>query len=144
MQRILVVDDHAIVRKGLIKILKESDAGISVDEAGYGQEALAMVLRTGYALVLMDISMPGGGGFGVLKEIKRHRPLLPVLMLSMHSEKEYALRALGAGASGYVTKDSAAEELVGAIRKVLSGGRYVSASLAGRLASEMDADVSSL
>jgi len=140
MQRILVVDDHAIVRKGLIKILKESDAGISVDEAGHGQEALALVLQTSYALVLMDISMPGGGGFGVLKEIKRHRPRLPVLMLSMHPEEEYALRALRAGASGYVTKDSAAEELVGAIRKVLSGGRYVSASIAGKLASELDAD----
>ncbi|MBK5095200.1 MAG: response regulator transcription factor [Deltaproteobacteria bacterium] len=140
MQRILVVDDHAIVRKGLIKILKESDAGISVDEAGHGQEALALVLQTSYALVLMDISMPGGGGFGVLKEIKRHRPRLPVLMLSMHPEEEYALRALRAGASGYVTKDSAAEELVGAIRKVLSGGRYVSSSLAEKLAFEMDAD----
>ncbi len=134
------MDDHAIVRKGLIKILKESDAGISVDEAGHGQEALALVLQTSYELVLMDISMPGRGGLDVLKEMKSHRPHLPVLMLSMHPEEEYAFRALRAGASGYVTKDSAAEELVGAIRKVLSGGRYVSASLAEKLASEMDAD----
>jgi len=140
MPKILVADDHAVVRKGLVKILKESDAGLCVDEAGYGQEALARVLHTRYELVLMDISMPGRGGLDVLREIKRHRPRLPVLMLSMHPEEEYALRALRAGASGYVTKDSAAEELVGAIRKVLSGGRYVSASLAEKLAFEMDAD----
>ena len=144
MQRILVVDDHAIVRKGLMKILKESDAGISVDEAGHGEEALARVLQTSYELVLMDISMPGRGGLDVLKEMKSHRPRLPVLMLSMHPEEEYALRALRAGASGYVTKDSAAEELVGAIRKVLGGGRYVSASLAEKLAFEMEADFPSL
>ncbi|MBK5095199.1 MAG: response regulator transcription factor [Deltaproteobacteria bacterium] len=144
MLKILVVDDHAIVRKGLIKILKESDAGISVDEAGHGQEALARVLKTRYELVLMDISMPGRGGLDVLKEIKSHRPHLPVLMLSMHPEEEYAFRALRAGASGYVTKDSAADELVGAIRKVLSGGRYVSSSLAEKLAFEMDADAGKL
>lgn len=140
MTKILIADDHAVVRKGLMKILKESDAGISVDEADRGEEALVRVLQTNYELVLMDISMPGRGGLDVLKEIKSHRPRLPVLMLSMHPEEEYALRALRAGASGYVTKDSAAEELVGAIRKVLSGGRYVSASLAGRMRSEMDAD----
>ncbi len=140
MPKILIADDHTIVRKGLIKILKESDNGISVDEAEHGEEALARVLQASYELVLMDISMPGRGGLDVLKEIKSHRPRLPVLMLSMHPEKEYALRALRAGASGYVTKDSAAEELVGAIRKVLSGGRYVSASLAEKLAYEMEAD----
>ena len=144
MQRILVVDDHAIVRKGLMKILKESDAGICVDEAVSGQEALTRILRTSYELVLLDINLPGRGGLEVLKEIKSHRPRLPVLMISMHPEEEYAFRALRAGASGYVTKDSAAEELVGAIRKVLSGGRYVSASLAGRLGPETDVDASSL
>ncbi len=144
MLKILIADDHAIVRKGLMKILKESDNGISVDEAGHGQEALALVLQTSYALVLMDISMPGRGGLDVLKEMKSHRPQLPVLMLSMHPEEEYAIRALRAGASGYVTKDSAADELVGAIRKVLSGGRYVSSSLAEKLAFEMDADAGKL
>ncbi len=144
MLKILIADDHAIVRKGLMKILKESDAGISVDEAGYGQEALARVLQTRYELVLMDISMPGRGGLDVLKEMKSHRPQLPVLMLSMHPEEEYAIRALRAGASGYVTKDSAADELVGAIRKVLSGGRYVSSSLAEKLAFEMEADAGKL
>ncbi len=144
MLKILIADDHAIVRKGLMKILKESDNGISVDEAGHGQEALARVLQTRYELVLMDISMPGRGGLDVLKEMKSHRPQLPVLMLSMHPEEEYAIRALRAGASGYVTKDSAAEELVGAIRKVLSGGRYVSSSLAEKLAFEMEADAGKL
>lgn len=144
MQRILVVDDHAIVRKGLMKILKESDAGIFVDEAGHGQEAFDKVLQASYDLVLMDISMPGRGGLDVLKEMKSHRPHLPVLILSIHPEEEYAVRALQVGASGYVTKDSAAEELVGAIRKVLGGGRYVSASLAGKLGSEMDGDAPSL
>ncbi|MGB3097557.1 MAG: response regulator transcription factor, partial [Candidatus Deferrimicrobiaceae bacterium] len=144
MRKILIADDHAVVRKGLTKILKEADAGICVDEAGNGQEALAKALQASYELVLMDISMPGRGGLEVLKEIKSHRPHLPVLMLSMHPEEEYAVRALRAGASGYVTKDSAAEELMEAIRKVLSGGRYVSASLAEKLAFEMEADAGKL
>jgi len=140
MPKLLVVDDHAIVRKALLKILKDSDASISVDEAGNGQEALARVLQASYELVLMDISMPGRGGLEVLKEIRSRRPGLPVLVISMHSEEEYVVRALRAGASGYLTKDSAAEELVGAIRKVLSGGRYVSSSLAEKLAFEMKSD----
>ena len=138
MPKLLVVDDHAIVRKALLKILKDSDASISVDEAGNGQEALARVLQESYELVLMDISMPGRGGLEVLKEIRSRRPGLPVLVISMHSEEEYVVRALRAGASGYLTKDSAAEELIEAVREVLDGGRYVSASLAGRLGSEMD------
>ena len=138
MPKLLVVDDHAIVRKALLKILKDSDASISVDEAGNGQEALARVLQASYELVLMDISMPGRGGLEVLKEIRSRRPGLPVLVISMHSEEEYVVRALRAGASGYLTKDSAAEELIEAVREVLDGGRYVSASLAGRLGSEMD------
>ncbi len=136
MPRFLIVDDHSVVRKGLMKILTEADAGICVDEANHGQEALAMVLQASYELVLMDISLPGRGGLEVLKEIKRHRPKVPVLVLSMHPEEEYAVRALRAGASGYVTKGSAAEELVGAIRKVLRGGRYVSASLDGHTEKE--------
>ena len=144
MRRILIADDHAVVRNGLTKILKEADPGICVDEAEKGQEALAKVLQASYEMVLMDISMPGRGGLEVLKEIKSHRPNLPVLMLSMHPEEEYAVRALRAGASGYVTKDSAAAELVGAIRKVLGGGRYVSASLAEKLAFEMEPDAGKL
>ena len=140
MPKILIADDHPVVRKGLMNILMEADPGISVDEAGSGQEALARVLQESYALVLMDISMPGRGGLEVLKEIKSAHPRLPVLMLSMHPEEEYAVRAFRAGASGYLTKDSAAKELVGAIGKVLAGGRYVSASLAEKLAFEMKSD----
>lgn len=137
MPKILIADDHAVVRKGLMKILTESDAGISVDEAGDGQEALTRVLRERYELVLLDISMPGRGGLEVLKEIRSHRPHLPVLVISMHPEEEYAVRALRAGASGYAIKDTAAKELAGAIRKVLGGGRYVSASLAENLARDL-------
>jgi len=140
MPKLLIADDHAIVRKGLIKILTESDAWISVDEAGSGPEALDRVLKDSYDLVLLDISMPGRGGLEVLKDIKGRMPRLPVLMLSMHPEKEYALRSLRAGASGYLTKDNAAEELVRAIRKVLSGGRYITSSLAEMLAMEMETE----
>jgi two-component system invasion response regulator UvrY len=142
MARILIVDDHAVVRKGVVEILKKTDASISVDEAGNGEEALARILRSDYELVLMDITMPGRNGLEMLKEIKKRLPRLPVLMLSVHREEEYAVRALRAGASGYVTKDDAAEELTGAVRKVLGGGRYVSASLAGRLGTETDGDAS--
>ena len=140
MSKILVVDDHAVVRRALVKILKDSDASISVDEARNGQEAIPRILRSAYELVLLDITMPGPSGLEVLKEIKGRLPRLPVLMLSVHREEEYARRALNAGASGYVTKDSAAEELIGAVRKVLGGGRYVSASLAGRVGLETDGD----
>lgn len=140
MLRVLITDDHAVVRAGLTKILADANGGIHVDEASHGQEALARVLRERYDMVLLDISMPGRGGLEVLKEIKSHKPRLPVLVLSMHPEEEYAVRALRAGASGYVTKNSASEELVGAIRKVLSGGRYVSSSLAENLAGELEFD----
>jgi two-component system invasion response regulator UvrY len=137
MPNILIADDHEVVRKGLIQILTKSVPGISVDEAVSGQEALARVQKTNYALVLLDISMPGRGGLEVLKEIRSRHPGVPVLILSMHPEEEYAVRALRAGASGYVTKDSAAEELAAAVRRVLAGGRYVSGSLAERLAGEL-------
>lgn len=133
MPRILVADDHAVVRKGLIQLLRDADSTISVDEAATGQEALDKALQGNYDMVLMDVSMPGRGGLEALKEIKAAKPRLPVLMLSMHPEEQYAVRALRSGASGYVTKDSAADELSGAVRKVLRGGRYVGAALAERL-----------
>ena len=138
MPRILIADDHEVVRKGLIQILAKSVPGISVDEAVSGQEALAWVQKTKYALILLDVSMPGRGGIEVLKEIRSQFPGVPVLIISMHPEEEYAVRALRAGASGYVTKDSASEELVAAVRRVLAGGRYVSASIAEILARELD------
>jgi two-component system invasion response regulator UvrY len=138
MPAILLADDHEVVRKGLIQILAKSVPDLSVDEAVSGHEALAWALKTDYALVVLDISMPGRGGLEVLREIRSRRPKIPVLILSMHPEEEYAVRALRAGASGYVTKDSAAEELAAAVRRVLAGGRYVSGSLAERLARELE------
>ncbi len=138
--RILVVDNHAILRNRLIRVVAESVPGVSVDEAEDGQSALAMVRKARYALVLLDIFNPGKGGLEVLKKIKSRRPRVPVLILSMHPEEEYAVRALRAGASGYVTKESAAEELAEAVRKVLAGGLYVSPSLDGKLALGQEPD----
>lgn len=134
MLKILIADDHAIVRKGLVQILADSPDSIMVDEASDGEEALTKAYAGDYDLVLLDISMPGKGGLDVLKALKVHRPRLPVLILSMHSEEQYAVRALRAGASGYLTKGSAEDELLSAIYKVLSGGRYVSSLLAEILA----------
>lgn len=133
MIKILIADDHAIVRKGLIQILADGPNPITVDEACDGVEALAKAITVDYDLVLVDISMPGRGGLDVLKEIKSRKPSLPVLVLSMHSEEQYAVRALRAGAAGYVTKESAADELVTAIQMVLKGKKYVSAALAEKL-----------
>jgi len=140
MLRILIADDHDVVRKGLIQILAKSFPGTDVDEAADGRQALALAEKGSYALVLLDISMPGRGGLEVLKEVKRQRPGVPVLVLSMHPEEEYAVRAFRAGASGYLTKDSAAEELVRAVRTVLAGRRYLSASLTEMLARELESN----
>ena len=144
MPNILIADDHEVVRKGLIQILAKSVPGTFVGEARNGQEALAKLQKGRYALVLLDISMPGRGGLEVLKEIRGQWPRVPVLILSMHPEEEYAVRALRTGASGYVTKESAAEELVGAVRKVLTGGRFVSASLVETLARELESNADRL
>jgi two-component system invasion response regulator UvrY len=138
MLKILIVDDHTIVRKGLIQILADSPYTIMVDEASDGEEALAKACAGDHDLVLLDISMPGKGGLDVLKELKVCKPGLPVLILSMHPEEQYAVRALRSGASGYLTKGTAADELLNAIRKVLSGGRYVSSSLAEKLAGSLE------
>lgn len=128
---ILVVDSHAVLRRRLVRAVAQSVPGVSVDEAQDGQTALALVRRTRYSLVLLDIFMPGKGGLAVLQEIRRLHPGVPVLVLSMHPEEGYAVRALRAGASGYVNKESAFEELAGAVHTVLGGGRYVSPSLDG-------------
>ena len=140
MLRILIADDHEIVRKGLVKVLSETLQPIKVDEASNGQEAMSLILKSEYDLALVDIKMPGKSGLDVLKEIKQHRPKLPVLILSMHPEEQFAVRALRAGASGYLTKESAGDELVLAIRKALNGERYISGSLAQILAGEMGGD----
>jgi DNA-binding NarL/FixJ family response regulator len=140
MLRLLVADDHEIVRKGLVKVLAEILQPIKVDEAKDGQEAMSKVLKSDYDLVVLDIKMPGKSGLDVLKEIKQHRPKLPVLILSMHPEEQFAIRAMRAGASGYLTKECAGDELVLAIRKALKGERYISSTLAEILAGELNID----
>jgi two-component system invasion response regulator UvrY len=140
MLRLLVADDHEIVRKGLVKVLAETLQPITVAEASNGQEALGKVLKSEYDLVVLDIKMPGKSGLDALKEIKQHQPKLPVVILSMHPEDQLAIRAMRAGASGYLTKECASDELVFAIRKALKGERYISGSLAQILAGELDKD----
>ena len=135
MLKILIADDHPVFRRGLKQIIAETTDIVVADEAADGLEVLNKVKVGDFDVVLLDISMPGKTGIEVLAQLKYERPKLPVLMLSMHPEEQYAVRALRAGASGYLTKESAPDELVAAIRKVSTGGKYVSSSLAERLAS---------
>lgn len=138
MLRILIVDDHAVVRRGLLQLLDEGlQQELRLDEAGNGQDALRMVELHDYDLLLLDITLPGRNGLEIMKQIKACSPQLPILILSMHPEEQYALRALRAGASGYLTKESAPEELIAAVSKVLNGGKYVSSSLSELLATEI-------
>jgi two-component system invasion response regulator UvrY len=139
--RILIIDDHAVVRQGLRLILADHFKKAVFGEARNATEGLARVWKQKWDVVVLDITMPGRSGLEVLKEIKRSRPRLPVLILSMHPEDQFAVRLFKAGAAGYLTKESAGEELVGAIKKVVSGGRYISPSLAERMASYLDIDV---
>jgi len=138
MLKILVADDHMIVREGLKQILGEIPDMIVAGEASDGSKTLHKVREDHYDLVLLDIAMPGISGLDVLKQLKSEKPDLPVLMLSMYPEEQYAVRTLKAGASGYLTKESAPDELIAAIRKVCSGGKYVTSSLAEKLASCLD------
>jgi two-component system invasion response regulator UvrY len=139
--RILITDDHAVVRQGLKQILTDAFKNATFGEASNAQEALDQVWREAWDVVVLDMSMPGRNGLEVLKEIKKSRPKLPVLVLSMHPEDQFAVRVLKTGAAGYMTKESAPEELVGAVKKVLAGGRYVSATLAETMAANLDIDV---
>ncbi|HSB82011.1 MAG TPA: response regulator transcription factor [Candidatus Methylomirabilis sp.] len=134
MIRTLIVDDHAIVRRGLTQIVAQEADMIVAGEAANAQEMLAFVRRQPCDVVVSDISMPGRSGLDALRDLKQERPSLPVLILSVHPEDQYGVRALRLGASGYLTKDSAPEELVTAIRKVVTGGTYVSPTLAEQLA----------
>ena len=138
MIRILIADDHAIVREGLKQIVAETSDMLVADEAGSGQEVIDKVGRNDYDVIVLDISMPGGNGVDVLKQIKSQRHKTSILILSMHSEEQYAVRVLKAGASGYLTKESAPNELIAAIRKVSGGGKYISASLAEKLAFNLE------
>lgn len=138
--RVLIADDHAVVRRGLEQILADAYQDIVFGEATSAEQAIELVEHGDWDVVILDISMPGRSGLDALKEIKRLRADLPVLILSIHPEDQYARRVLKAGASGYMTKESAPEELVNAINKVVAGGKYVSAALAEKLAVDLEID----
>jgi DNA-binding NarL/FixJ family response regulator len=135
--KILLADDHAVVRHGLKQILTDEFKRATFGEARNAQEALDLVWKQDWDVVVLDITMPGRSGLDALREIKKSKPRLPVLVLSMHPENQFAMRVLKAGASGYMTKESAPDELVGAVKKVLAGGRYVSAALGETLAASL-------
>ncbi len=140
MLRVLVVDDHPFFRRGVKDILAEGFDAVKIGECGNAHEMLESVRVKKWDLVVMDISMPGRSGPEALKELKRECPTLPVLVMSMHPEDQYAVRMFKAGADGYLTKASAPEELVKAIKKVLGGGQYVSPSLGEKLALTVKTD----
>ena len=137
MIRVLIADDHPIVRQGIQKTI-EANADMRVEaEAVDAQQTLDRAGLDSIDLVLLDLSMPGADGLDVLKDLKRRRPLLPVLVLTMHSEEQFAIRSLKAGASGYLTKDTVPDELVRAIRTVVGGRHYISSTLGDRLAASL-------
>lgn len=134
MLKILIADDHDVVREGLKKILLSQWPDAEFGDAGNGGEALALVRKKRWDVVILDISMPGVSGLEALKELKSVLPKQPVLVLSMHPESQYAVRVMKSGASGYITKDTISDEIVHAIKKIVAGGKYVSESLAENLA----------
>lgn len=137
---ILIADDHPIVREGFKQVLSETTDMVVAGEASNGQEVLNLIRKNKYDVVLLDISMPGRSGLEILKELRSEHPKLPILIVSIYPEEQYAVRAFRAGASGYLTKASAPHELIEAIRKVSKGGRYVSSSLAEELTYYLDVD----
>ena len=141
MIKVLIVDDHAIVREGLKQVLADAPDLEVTGEASSGEEALEKVRAGHWDVVVLDISLPGINGLVVLQQIKRQYPDLPVLVLSMYGEEQYAVRTLKAGAAGYLTKETAPHELVTAIRKVGSGGKYMSPSLMEKMVSALATDL---
>jgi two-component system invasion response regulator UvrY len=133
---VLLVDDHLVVRRGIRAILEDQLPGVTISEAADGDAALAALARP-FDVVVLDLSMPGRSGIDLLVEIKQRHPRLPVLIMSLHGEEQFAMRALRAGASGYLTKAAAPEQLVAAVVKVGRGGRYISEALAERLAANI-------
>ena len=138
--RILIADDHAVVRRGLRDTLAEAYSRATFGEAKTAQETLESVARQNWDVVILDISMPGKSGLDILDDLHRLRPKLPILLLSMHPEGQFARRALKSGAAGYLTKESVPEELKEAVRRVQAGGRYFSATLAEKLAFDLHSD----
>jgi DNA-binding NarL/FixJ family response regulator len=139
--KILIADDHAVFRRGLKETIGEAFPKVTFGEAQTALEAVEGVRQQNWDIVILDISMPGESGLDILNDLKRLRPKLPILLLSMHPEEQYARRALKAGASGYLTKESVPEELKHAVRKIVAGGRYVSATLAEKLAYDLRSGV---
>lgn len=135
--RVLVADDHPLVRRGLRDLLLDHFPAAEIVEAGDAREALAAIAEGSWQLALVDLNLPGRGGLDLLRDLKHLRSEIPLLVVSGHTEEEFALRALKLGAAGYVSKQSAPDVLVGAVKKVLSGGRYVSAAVAEKLAQAM-------
>jgi DNA-binding NarL/FixJ family response regulator len=133
MKRLLLIDDHAVVRDGVKRLLADRPDEVKFGEAGNAADALRLTQEDSWDVAVLDISIGGRGGLELLREMKQLRPKLPVVILTMHSEEQYAKRAFQAGASGYVTKDTPREELLKAINRVLDGGKYVSPSLAEKL-----------
>ena len=134
---ILLADDHSIVRRGLKDILLEEFPNANFQEASDGQELIRKMRNDKFDIIISDVSMPGKNGLDALKVIKSEFPSVPVLLLSIHPEELYAIRVLKAGASGYLTKESAPEELVEAVRMILNGRKYITPSLAEKMASNL-------
>jgi two-component system invasion response regulator UvrY len=142
VKRILIIDDHAVVRDGVKRIFEEQPGVTAFGEASTGPEAVNLAQQQSWDVAVLDLSLGGASGLEVLKELKQVRPKLPVLILSMHSEEQYARRAFRAGAAGYITKDSPRAELVEAINRVVEGRRYVSSALAEKLATDLEQETS--
>ena len=140
MINVLIADDHAIVREGLKNIIAETFDIVVKGEASNGAEVLKKVLKNDYDMIVLDITMPGRDGIDVLKQLKIVKPDIGILIMSMHPEDQFAFRALKLGASGYINKDKAPEEMIDAIRKVASGRKYISASFAEKLAVNLQFD----
>lgn len=138
MLKILIGDDHAIIRKGLRQILTEEFVPCAIDEASTGREVIYKTNEKNYDILILDISMPERNGIDILQQLKIEQPALPILVLSIHQEEQYAVRVLKSGAAGYLNKASAPEELVAAIQKISGGGRYISPEVAEHLADRIN------
>jgi len=136
--RILIADDHAVIRRGLKQILLDEYPSAEIDEAADAEAAIKKSITGNWDVIISDLSMPGRSGLDLVQHIKQNFPKLPVLILSIHPEEQYAIRALKAGAAGYLNKEAAPEELVMAVQRLLQGRKYISASIAEKMADELD------